>query len=203
MKTIKWKILLITCLVTLSPILLGIYLYDALPAEVPIHFNIHNQPDNFASKNFAVFGIPALMVLLQLICCIINDIKSAQHGERKKLELVTKWIIPVMSIVLQSVTFAYALGQFTEIHRAAALIVAIIFLLMGNYLPKFGETKNSGEDMEKTVKINRMIGRASILMGVLFLISVFLPPIAALICVALLIPYGIFCTVYGVKVGRK
>ncbi len=203
MKFIKWKTLIITSLVCLTPILLGVALWDKLPDTMAIHFDINNNPDNFASKGFVVFGIPVLMVLLQMFCCFINDINAYKHGDRKKFEMVTKWIIPVMSVILQVVTLGYGLGWNLDIRRIVAFIVGIIFLVIGNYLPKFDYIKNYDVDKEKARIINRFIGYMTVIMGLLFLISIFLPPIASMICLILLIPYAVISVIYGIKVGRK
>lgn len=203
LKTIKWKFLLITSLVCLLPILLGLSLWDKLPDTMAIHFNMYDEPDGFASKAFVVFGFPVLMVLLQFFCCVINDINSFKHGERKKFERVTKWIIPVMSIVLQSFTFAYSLGWNVEARKVAALLVGGIFIVIGNYLPKFDYIKNYDLSAEKARKINRFIGFESVIMGILYIISLFFPPIATVICLLLMIPYAIIAVIYGVKTGRK
>jgi len=47
MKKINYKILLVTCIVTLFPIALGLVFYDSLPNEMAVHFNIKNNPDNY------------------------------------------------------------------------------------------------------------------------------------------------------------
>ena len=73
MKFMKWRSLGITCLVCLLPILLGVALWESLPDTMAIHFDMYNNPDNFAPKGFVVFGLPCLMALLQVICCVIND----------------------------------------------------------------------------------------------------------------------------------
>ena len=203
MKFFKWKIFLITSIVCLLPILLGIALWDALPNTIAIHFDIYNNPDNFASKEFTVFGLPLLMVLLQAFCCFINDLNANKHGERVKFSMVTKWIIPAMTIVLQIVTFGFALGWNIDIRKVVTLIVGILLIVIGNYLPKFDYIKNYNLDTEKARKINRFIGFETVIMGALFLISIFLPPISSVICLLLLIPYAILGAIYGIKVGRK
>lgn len=203
MKIIKWKSLVITCIVCLAPILLGIALWDKLPDTMAIHFDINNQPDNFASKGFVVFGLPVLMVLLQVVCCFINDINAHKHGERKKFELATKWIIPVMSVVLQIITLGYALGWNIDIRKSVALILGIVFLVIGNYMPKMDYIKNHEIDTEKARKINRFIGYATVVMGVLSIASMVLPPISSVIWLILLIPYSLVCVLYGIKVGRN
>lgn len=202
MKFIKWKILIKTCLICLLPILLGIILWNKLPDEIAIHFDINNTPDNFSSKGFAVFALPFLMMLLQIICCIINDINAYKHGERKKFEYATKWIIPIMSVILQSTILCYAIGLQLDIRRIAITIVGIIFLLIGNYLPKFDYIKNYDSDTDKAKKINRFIGFESVIMGILAIITLFLPPVASVVWIILLIPYAIISIVYGIKIAK-
>lgn len=203
MKFMKWKILFITCLVCILPILFGVALWDRLPEIMAIHFDINNNPDNFASKGFVVFALPFLMVLLQIFCCFINDINSKKHGERKKFERATKWIIPAMTVILQTVTLGYGLGWNFDIRKVASLLVGAIFLLVGNYLPKFDYIKNYDLDTEKARKINRFIGFETVIMGLAFILSIFLPPFATIACLLLMIPYVIISIVYGIKVTGK
>lgn len=202
MKFMKWKILIITSLVCLLPIFLGIALWSKLPDEIAIHFNIYGQPDNYVSKSFAVFGLPVLMVLLQSVCCFANDINAKKHGERTKFERATKWIIPILTVVLQIVTLAYAIGMSMDIRRIACFIVGVLFLVVGNYLPKFDYVKHYDVSTEKARKINRFIGYETVIMGVLMLASIFFPPVASIVCLCLLIPYVVIGVVYGIVVGR-
>lgn len=203
MKFIKWKILIATCLVCFVPIIFGLALWNNLPDTMAIHFDINNNPDNFASKGFVVFGLPVLMMLLQCFCCFVNDINAQKHGERRKFELVTKWIIPIMTIILQVLTLGYGLGWSLDMRVAAAIIVGGVLLIVGNYLPKFDYIKNYDKDAEKARKINRFLGFETVIMGLLFIISTLLPPVFTLGCIILLIPYAIIGVVYGIKVGRK
>lgn len=203
MKSIKWKIIIVTCLVCLLPILLGITLWNQLPNEIAIHFNIHNEPDNFASKGFAVFALPCLMALMQMICCITTDINANKHQNPIKFEMIAKWILPVVSVLLQIVTLGYSLGWNIDIRGVACFIVGAMFLVLGNYLPKLNYIKNYNLDTEKARKINRFIGFETVIMGLLLIISIFLPPIYSFICLCLLIPYTIIGIIYGILVGRK
>lgn len=203
MKFIKWKILLITCLVCLLPIFLGIAVWDKLPETMAIHFDIHNNPDNFAPKGFVVFGLPFLMMLLQCVCCFINDINSYKHGERKKFERITKWIIPIMAGVLQILTLGWGLRWNVDIRRVVIFLVGVMFIVYGNYLPKFDYIKNYNTDSEKARKINRFVGFETVIMGVLALITIFLSPIFSIIWLILLVPYAIVGVAYGIIVGRK
>ena len=203
MKFIKWRFLIVTCVVCLLPILLGLALWENLPDTMAIHFDINNNPDNFAPKAFAVFGMPMLMVVLQVICCIINDVNAYKHGERKKFSAVTKSIVPFLSVVLQTVTLGYALGWNIDIRKFVCVIVGVILVVIGNYLPKLDYVKNADVDTEKARKINRFLGFENVVMGLLMIVSIFFPPFASVVCLVLIIPYVIIGVVYGIVVGRK
>lgn len=203
MRIFKWKTFIITSGVCLLPILLGISLWTKLPVSMAIHFDIYGRPDHYATKEFVVFGLPILMVVLQAICCFINDINVYKYGDRKKFVTVTKWIVPALTVVLQIITLGYGLGWNLDIRKIVAFIVGVIFLVIGNYLPKFDYIKSYDVSTEKAIKINRFIGYETVVMGLLFFVSIFLPPISSIICLFLLIPYAMIGVVYGIIVGRK
>ena len=203
MKFFKWKIFTISGAVCLLPIILGVSLWNKLPDTMAIHFNFYGVADNFAPKGFVVFGLPILMVALQAVCCFINDINAHKHGDRKKFEMVTKWIVPCLTVILQIITLGYSLGWNIDIRKAVVFVVGVMFLVIGNYMPKFDYVKNYDLDTDKAIKINRFIGYETVNIGLIFIISIFLPPVFSVICLFLLIPYAIVSIIYGVKTGRK
>ena len=177
MKLIKWKILIITCLVCVLPVIFGVALWNELPESMAIHFNFYNEPDNFSSRGFALFGLPVIMVILQIICCVASDINSRKYEINIKFERITKWIIPVMTIALQIITVGYNLGWSIDIRKSAAILVGAIFILTGNCLPELNYVKNCKADTEKAKKINKTMGILMVVMGILMLITAFLPPV--------------------------
>lgn len=203
MKFFKWKDFLITSIVCLSPIVLGILLWDKLPETMAIHFDIKGNPDNFAKKGFVVLGLPVLMALAQAVLCFATDFNSKKRGGSKKFETVAKWIIPIMTSILQLATLGIGLGILVDIRVVAGAIVGVVLIVLGNYMPKLDYVKNYKIEPEKAKKINRFMGVESVIMGFLFLISLFLPPIATVVCIILLIPYTLIGVIYGLYVTRK
>ena len=78
-----------------------------------------------------------------------------------------------------------------------------MFLIIGNFLPKLDYINNYNVDTEKARKINRFIGYETVIMGVLVLITIFLPPIATIVWIVSLIPYAVISVIYGIKIGRN
>ena len=202
MKRIQWKLLTVTCLICLLPICFGIALWNDLPDSIAIHFNINGVPDNFTSKAFAAFGLPLIMMLLQAFCCIFTDWKEECHGNDKKYLSVTKWIIPAISILLQTMTLLYALEWDVDIRRCVILLVSALFLVLGYCVSKLTYTKSKKMPVEKSRKVNRFIGFETVAMGILGLITVFLPPVATTVWLILLIPYTVIAAIYSIKVER-
>lgn len=51
---------------------LGLFLWNQLPDQVPIHFGLNGQADNYAGKAFVVFGLPLLMAALQVLLLVVT-----------------------------------------------------------------------------------------------------------------------------------
>lgn len=203
MRFFKWKMFIITSFVCLSPILLGMALWNKLPDIMAIHFNVYGAADNFASKGFVVYALPLLMVAVQGFCCFVSDINAYKHSVGKKLDCVTKWIIPCITVALQIITLGYGLGWNMDMRKVIVFIVAVIFLVIGNYIPKLNYVKNFDIGTEKARKINRFIGYETVIMGLVFLVSIFLPPISTVVSLFMLIPYTVVGIVYSVVIVKK
>ncbi|MDY0288659.1 MAG: SdpI family protein [Sphaerochaeta sp.] len=129
------KTMLITTLVCLVPLTLSAFLYGRLPDQVPIHFNLAGEADNYAPKAFGAFILPLSLalgnVLLQLV---LNNDPKRDHGQ--PLREMSKWIIPILSLFITPLTLFKALGSDIRLERVLPVLVALLFLVIGNYLPK-------------------------------------------------------------------
>ena len=100
-KTIKSrfdKAMLATTLLCLLPMVIGLALYVQLPESIATHFNLSNEVDGFSSKNFAVFGLPLLMALLNMFVHFMlnNDPKKANFSNH--LTTLAKLFVPILSV---------------------------------------------------------------------------------------------------------
>ena len=203
MESIKWKSLVTTSLVCLLPVVLGVVLWDKLPGEMAIHFNLKNEPDNFASRTVGVLLLPFIMFLCQVICCVTIDIAAFKSKETVKGEKFAKWLLPILTIALQMATLGYNINNSMDIRRIISVIAGVFFFVTGIYLPKLDYVKNKKVDKETARKINKFTGDLTTILGALFVASVFFEPIATTVCLLLVIPYSIICVVYAFIVSRK
>lgn len=191
MKKIDWKILIITSLLCLAPICVGLEYYDVLPENIAIHFDINNNPNNFWAKDAFVFGIPLLMLAIQVFTSILVDLNDKRKDANKKVTFVAKLMIPIITIILYGVTISYALGNMLDIRKVAMWMVGVMFIIVGNYTPKTkGNTFVKGLKVEDEVlqaKLNKIVGYMFIIDGLLAIISTFLETIFSVFVILLVI----------------
>lgn len=193
MKKIEWKTLMITCAVCLLPILFGVIFYEKLPEIMPIHFNMNNEPNGFAKKDFALFGLPALMAVLQVFCCIITDINGEKKESKPKFVAIIQWIIPILSVVISVITIEIPLGSTVDVRRSVLLVLGILFMMIGNYMPKMSYEQMQGKmhpmprDEKTYRKVVRMLGYTFVIFGLLFLISIAFTAIVSWVVIVLLV----------------
>lgn len=180
MKKINWNFLIFTCMICLLPICMGLYFYEELPETMAIHFNIENQADNFASKNFVLFGLPIIMVLLQAFCCIISDINENKKGNPPKIIKIMKWFIPFLTIIIYTLTILVGLGKTVDIGKIISIVLGLMFLVMGNYMPKMSYDDAKGNinplpASEKSFKqMMRLWGYTFVIGGIAIIGAIFI-----------------------------
>lgn len=129
------KTMLITTLLCLLPLILSAFLYERLPSQIPIHFNLEGIADNYASKAFGAFILPLLLaftnVLMQLV---LNNDPKREQGQ--PLREMSKWLLPIFSLLLTPITLFKALGYDIRMEKVVPVLLALLFLVIGNYLPK-------------------------------------------------------------------
>ena len=175
------KQLILSSIVTLLPILIGLFLWNRLPDTIATHFGSDNVANGWSSKPFVVFGLPLILLGIHLFCLFttMNDPKKKNISE--KMFRFIMWFVPVLSVFILSFTYGYALGMDVNIGMGVNIIVGIVFLVIGNYLPKCKQnyttgikipwTLNSTENWNRT---HRLAGWLFMAGGILFLLNAFL-----------------------------
>ena len=92
MKKYKWT-LLIGCIVTALPMLVGLILWNRLPDEIATHFGSGNVANGWSSKPFAVFGIPGIMVALELVLYFVTTNDPKKRNIDDKIMRFCLWIV--------------------------------------------------------------------------------------------------------------
>lgn len=171
------RTLILTVIICLLPMLLGIVLYNHLPEQMPIHFTLGNIPDNYAPKNVALFGIPIIMAIVQAIS-IFGTMNKLKNKEKPRIAKIMEWFIPIITILLYIIMVEVALGSDVYVGKCVFLILGILFIIIGNYLPKMSYDTAKGvfhptpKNEQSFRKMSRILGYTFIILGVVYLILI-------------------------------
>ena len=165
------KVLIVTSLVILLPILAGVILWNQLPEQIPSHWNASGEVDGWSSKLFAVFGMPLILLAFQWLCVIATgaDPKKQNHGS-KILSLVF-WIIPVMNVLLSTLTYCAAMGKEVRVEVVMPVFIGLLFVVIGNYLPKCQQNYTIGIKIPWTLNSEENWNRTHRLSGWVWLVG--------------------------------
>lgn len=177
----KWKII-ISSLVTLLPIVAGLILWDKLPDRVPSHWGPTGEVDAYSSKGFFVFGLPLLMLGLNLLCTVASGLDPKNKNHEGKPLILVYALIPALTILLSVATYFAAFELPIPVLNMVIAAFGLMIVFIGNYLPKCKPSYTIGIKISWTlnseknwVATHRMAGKLWVIAGVLMILTALLP----------------------------
>jgi len=175
------KTLILTTLVCLLPALVGAAVYNRLPATMATHWGLNGEADGWSSRAFAVFGLPLIVAAMNVALYFGLNADPKRGNMSPVLRLISQWMCPVVSVLCGGLTIAKGLGYPLRIERIMPIFLGLVFVIVGNYLPKTKQsytmgirlpwTLNSEENWNRT---HRLAGFLWVLSGLYFIVMSFL-----------------------------
>lgn len=195
MKNYNKRTVILTTILTLLPIAAGLILWNKLPDQMAIHFNAANEPDNWASKPFAVVGMPAIIAAIHVLCLFVTAHDPKNQNMTGVMKTLMLWICPFISWLCAGMTIGYALNAVRNIGVVVCVFLGILFMVIGNYLPKCTPNYTIGIKLPWTLSdegnwryTHRIGGFCFTAAGLIVLVSAFFGwmwlPLAALVLAA-------------------
>ena len=202
----KWT-LLITSVVILLPIVGGVLLWDKMPEQVPFHWNINGEVDNWVSRPVAVFVMPFVLLGFQWLCFFFTKLDPKRKDTTQKMMGLVLWIIPVMNLLLNVIVYLSALDREVNIGVVLPLFFGALFVVIGNYLPKCKQSYTIGIKLPWTLEdeatwnaTHRMAGWLWMAGGLLVMPCALLPTAVAFgVMMGILLVMVLIPTVYSYR----
>lgn len=199
------KLALWSSLVILVPCLVGIVLWDQLPEQLPTHFGPTGQADGWSGRPMAVFGIPAIMLALHWALMLLTRLDKRNIQGNEKVMKIVMAVIPALTLILSFTVYGTALGYEFRITDLMFVFMGLLFIGLGNYLPKCRQNATLGIKLPWTLyneenwnRTHRFGGKVWMIGGVGMVCLAFLPigDLSWLI-VTLLLALAVLPTVYS------
>ncbi|KXT77325.1 SdpI family protein [Streptococcus sp. DD13] len=209
MKTNK-TLLTVTSTVTLFPILWGLMIWSQLPNQISIHFNAAGQANNFQSKALAVFGLPVFLLLVHLFVIFVIGRDPKNRTMNDKMVRVIYWLTPIVSLSISYLIYSKALGSTINPSVFVLALLGLIFLIMGNYMPKLKVNHTVGIRLPWTLqnednwhKTHRLAGKLWVLGGLILLLEAGLQFALSYVLVLVILAIVFIPVMYSYQLSRK
>lgn len=171
----------ISCLVSLVPLFIGLLLWDKLPEQMATSFDINGEVSGYSSRFFAVVGLPAFLVLCNLICIIFVLSDPKRRNISNKVLGVVLAIIPISAIFCTALIYKDYLGIKINVETFGPIFTGIIFIIIGLILPKCKQNYTVGIKLPWTLNSEDNWNKTHAFGGKVWLIGGILMTIAGLL----------------------
>ena len=181
-KVFSMPIFLTQLSVVLLMIIVGIVLYDALPEQIPAHWNTAGEVDSYMDKMHAVLLFPGITLLMVVLFPLLSSIDPRKKNYKSFLR---PWHIVQMAIVA-FFAYLYFVILYLAFHPQASIEmfvfvgIGVLFIIIGNYLGKMRQNYFVGIKTPWTLnnekvwnKTQRVGGWAFLIAGLIILINGF------------------------------
>ena len=173
---------ILSSIIILLPIIFGLIMWNNLPSTMTTHWNTVGAGNVFDSKPFVVCGIPLILLAVHLLCVSLTLLDKKQKNQNKKALGLIFWIVPVISLFINTTIYTTALGREIQIAQSNPALLGLLLVIIGNYLPKIKQNNTLGIKLPRTLqneenwnKTHRFAGKIWVLGGLAIIFSIFLP----------------------------
>ena len=163
--------LILTSVVILIPIIIGMILWNQLPDTIATHWGVNGEPDGYSSKAFAVFALPLLLFAVHWICVFVTKFDPKNKEINPKMLSLVLWICPAISLVMNTMVYLIALGKEINFVSIVIIFMGLLFIIIGNYLPKCRQSYTMGIKLPWTLNDEKNWNKTHRMAGVLWVIG--------------------------------
>jgi len=175
-------VLVITSIICLLPICLSVSMYNDLPDKVVMQWNFEGNPNWYAHKAVLAFGMPVFFLVMNIVIFFLIHADPKRENASKAMLMFVEWFISILSLIIVPLMLLTNLGVELPTVMIILVLVGILFIFLGNYLPKNRQNYSIGirvswtlENPENWNKTHRLGGFMWIIAGILLIIIAFLP----------------------------
>lgn len=128
----------------IGPVLIGLMIafalavYGRLPEQVPTHFDLSGEPDGWTPRFPGAFLMPLLAAGVYLLLIVLRriDPRGANYNRFEETWWVFLNVIALLMTALHVLSLGFAIGWPIEMDRAVIVTMGLLFVGLGNYMPR-------------------------------------------------------------------
>lgn len=170
-------------IISFITLIIGLVIFPSLSEKIPVHFNPLGEVDRLGSR-WTIFLAPAINFIMIILAEGLRKIdpKSESYKKFEPQYYNIMFFVALLMESIQLITIGYTFGYEMNIARIMPLIMGIMFIFLGNIMPKFKHNyfvgiKTSWALASERVwyLTHRFTGKVWVIGGIAILLSAFLP----------------------------
>ena len=191
--------------------LFGLAVWKQLPDSMVSHWGADGVADGSASKAFVVFGMPLLLLGIQWLMLLLEAALQKEKQQNQKIVSIMYGIIPAISLVVHVFIYSIAMGKEWNLFALIPVLIGVLFMYIGNYLPKTTRNRTAGIKLSWTMgndenwqKTHRLGGKIWFWSGLVIAVSALLPvKYTVAVMIAVILVSVVVPTVYSYTIYKK
>ena len=130
----EWPLLAILLLTFLA----AAAVYPMMPDQVPIHWNAAGQVDGYGSRAFGAFFLPVMNLGIYVLFLVLPklDPRKENYAKFGSSYRFIRYTFHFFMVYIFVITLLASLGYGVSIDRLVPIGVALLFIVLGNYMGK-------------------------------------------------------------------
>jgi uncharacterized membrane protein len=168
-----------------AAVLFSVAVYSRLPEQVPTHWGISGEPDDFSSRAVGAFMLPGMMLVVFVVMHWIPSLDPRGSNIEKfrgSYDVVVGATIAFLG-VMHVFALGNALGWQVNMTKVVLVCLGALFVMAGNYLPRARSNFVFGIRTPWTLssdavwtRVHRVGGYTTAAAGVITIATAFLEP---------------------------
>jgi uncharacterized membrane protein len=158
--------------------------WDGLPDRMPTHWNARGEVDGWSSRWFGAFLVPGIALAMWAFLPLLRKLDPRSENYERFEEtffLIVNSIVLFMG-AMHAVILSAALGWIVDMSRVMLIMIGLMFIVLGNFLPRLRSNWWMGVRTPWTLEnervwreTHRLAGWTFVLGGAVAVLAVLLP----------------------------
>jgi uncharacterized membrane protein len=173
--------------------------WHGLPERIPTHWNLRGDVDGYSGRRFGAFLVPAIAFAVWALLPLLRRLDPRRENYERFEET---FFLIVNSIVLflgamHAVILSAALGWRVDMNRVMLPLIGLMFVVLGNFLPRLRSNWWMGVRTPWTLENERVWRETHRLAGWTFVLGGAVAVLATALPAALRFPVGFTALMLG------
>ncbi len=181
MKISKIRMLISSIIIVIPAVICAIF-SKSINGQIAIHWGINGEPDGFTDPVIFLILFPLILLALQWICVFITVKMNERIEQNNKITAIMYWLFPATSVYVSICVLSYSFGYELNVISLSSALFGVLFLFMGNYMPKCRQNSTMGIKIRWTLTneenwnvTHRFSGKVWCVGGIVLLAASLLP----------------------------